>query len=216
MSSQVNVTISNASVPDIDALHEIETLSFSSAQAATPQDKAADSTATVLLFNAMKEYNSGNYSQANVMFQQLAAIEPDNDAAYYYLANIAIKTGDAPSGELYLKKGIELDSANFWYREMLLPPIFIMKIKPDKSLFTGGFLCGLCLAGGEIIQQYGLLYTSAGKAGFLTALYVIMIPVIGIFIKRRSDLKIWCASVLSVTGAYSHDLSHKRGLLAQL
>ena len=93
--------------------------SFSSVQAATPQDKAADSTATVLLFNAMKEYNSGNYSQANVMFQQLAAIEPDNDAAYYYLANIAIKTGDAPSGELYLKKGIELDSANFWYREML-------------------------------------------------------------------------------------------------
>lgn len=85
---------------------------------------------------------------------------------------------------------------------MLLPPIFIMKIKPDKSLFSGGFLCGLCLAGGEIIQQYGLLYTTAGKAGFLTALYVIMIPVIGIFIKRRSDLKIWCASVLSVTGAY--------------
>ena len=51
--------------------------------AANPQDKAADSTATVLLFNAMKEYNNGNYSQANVLFQQLAAIKPNNEAAYY-------------------------------------------------------------------------------------------------------------------------------------
>lgn len=85
---------------------------------------------------------------------------------------------------------------------MLLPAIFFMRKKPDKSIFTGGFLCGICLAGGEILQQFGLLYTSAGKAGFLTALYVIMIPLIGIFIKKSSDWKIWCASLLSVAGAF--------------
>ena len=85
---------------------------------------------------------------------------------------------------------------------VLLPGILYSRKQPDRSLFTGGFLCGLCLAGGEILQQFGLLYTSAGKAGFLTALYVIMIPVIGVFIKKRSNWKIWCASLLSVAGSY--------------
>ena len=85
---------------------------------------------------------------------------------------------------------------------MLLPALFLPGKRPDKSLFTGGVLCGICLAGGEILQQFGLLYTTAGKAGFLTALYVIMIPVIGVFINKKSNWKIWCASVLSVIGAY--------------
>jgi len=83
---------------------------------------------------------------------------------------------------------------------MLLPVILMMKKTPDKHLFSGGVLCGVCLAGGEILQQFGLLYTSAGKAGFLTALYVIMIPLIGIFIRKKSDWRIWCASLLSVAG----------------
>ena len=85
---------------------------------------------------------------------------------------------------------------------MLLPAIFFMRKKPDKNLIPGGIACGFCLAGGEILQQFGLLYTTAGKAGFLTALYVIMIPVIGIFIKKRSNGAVWIASLLSVAGAF--------------
>ena len=85
---------------------------------------------------------------------------------------------------------------------ILLPVIFYMKKRPDKKLIIGGAACGVCLAGGEILQQFGLLYISAGKAGFLTALYVIIIPVIGIFIKRKSNWKIWTASLISVTGAF--------------
>ena len=85
---------------------------------------------------------------------------------------------------------------------MLLPAILVMRKKPDKHLIPGGIACGVCLAGGEILQQFGLLYTTAGKAGFLTALYVIMIPVIGVFIRKKSDCKIWIASVVSVGGAY--------------
>lgn len=85
---------------------------------------------------------------------------------------------------------------------VLLPVLFIRKKLPDKKLFLGGILCGACLAGGEILQQFGLLYTSAGKAGFLTALYVIMIPLIGIFIKKRSSWKIWVASFVSTAGAF--------------
>ena len=85
---------------------------------------------------------------------------------------------------------------------VLLPIVFYARKTPDKNLFAGGVACGICLAGGEILQQFGLLYTSAGKAGFLTALYVIMIPVIGVFIRKKSNWKIWSASLLSVAGAY--------------
>ena len=85
---------------------------------------------------------------------------------------------------------------------MLLPAIFIMRKKPAKNLIPSGIACGICLAGGEILQQFGLLYTTAGKAGFLSALYVIMIPIIAIFFKRRPNIKIWIASIISVCGAY--------------
>ena len=85
---------------------------------------------------------------------------------------------------------------------MLLPAIFYVKKAPGKQLWLGGVICGVCLAGGEILQQFGLLYTSAGKAGFLTALYVIMIPVITAFAGRKSNWKIWCSSIVSTAGAY--------------
>ena len=85
---------------------------------------------------------------------------------------------------------------------ILLPALFWGKKKPDKKLFTGGIICGIFLAGGEILQQVGLIYTTAGKAGFLTALYVIMIPVIEICFRKKSSLRIWAASLISVGGTY--------------
>ena len=94
-------------------------LAFLAPGTALGQSAADDSTRTALLFNALKEYNSGNYTVAKGHLQRLAAMDPQSDVAYYYLANIALRTDDIPSGELYLKKGIELDSSNFWYRDML-------------------------------------------------------------------------------------------------
>ncbi len=83
---------------------------------------------------------------------------------------------------------------------MLLPIIFLRKKTPDKRLFTGGIICGIFLAGGEILQQFGLLYTTAGKAGFLTALYVIMIPLIALFSRKKPEWKIWVAAFISLIG----------------
>ena len=85
---------------------------------------------------------------------------------------------------------------------ILLPVILLMRKKVDKKLIPGGIVCGIFLAGGEILQQFGLLYTTAGKAGFLTALYVIMIPVIGFIIGKKTEGKVWCAALLSVAGSY--------------
>ena len=82
---------------------------------------------------------------------------------------------------------------------IMLPFLFFGK-RPSRKLLYGGIFCGIFLAGGEILQQFGLLFTTAGKAGFLTALYVVMIPVFQY--SKQSDVKIWTASIVSTAGTY--------------
>lgn len=71
-----------------------------------------------------------------------------------------------------------------------------------KELLTGGFWCGTVLAAASICQQIGLKYTTAGKTGFLTALYIIIVPVLGIFLKRKTNPVLWAAVVLGLFGSY--------------
>ena len=52
------------------------------------------------------------------------------------------------------------------------------------------------------LQQFGILYTSVGKAGFITALYVIIVPILGLFMKKRVAPKIWGCMVFAVVGLY--------------
>lgn len=103
------------------------------AQEKAPQADAADSTRTALFFSALRDYNSGSYADARENFQKLLSVDPENDAAYYYLANIALRTDDIASGELYLKKGIELDTANYWYMDML-GQIYIKNKKMKEAI----------------------------------------------------------------------------------
>lgn len=68
---------------------------------------------------------------------------------------------------------------------------------------TGGLLCGLLLFAATSLQQVGIVYTSAGKAGFITALYVVLVPVAGWLILRRQPGKvIWAGVGLAVTALY--------------
>ena len=56
-----------------------------------------------------------------------------------------------------------------------------------KMLLLGGAACGLCLFGGESLQQFGLVHdTEVGKAGFITALYIVLVPMIGLALGRRT------------------------------
>ena len=71
-----------------------------------------------------------------------------------------------------------------------------------KRLVFTGILCGLLLTLANSIQQIGLLYTSPGKAGFITALYVIIVPVIGLFFGNRPTLRLWISVVIAVVGMY--------------
>mgnify|MGYP001038157996 CR=1 FL=1 len=72
-----------------------------------------------------------------------------------------------------------------------------------KQLWLGGFCCGTVLAIASNFQQAGLVAgTDAGKAGFITALYVVLVPVFGLFFKRKVSLPTWIAVVLSVVALY--------------
>lgn len=72
----------------------------------------------------------------------------------------------------------------------------------NKDLFTGGTLCGITLGIAMNLQQFGIAGSGAGKSGFLTALYIVIIPVLGIFFKQKQPLRIWISVVISVVGLY--------------
>lgn len=75
-------------------------------------------------------------------------------------------------------------------------------VKRGKLLWIAGLVCGIFLFAGSATQQIGIAYTTAGKAGFLTAMYVVIVPVIYALRKRGVGLKIWISVVLAVIGLY--------------
>jgi drug/metabolite transporter (DMT)-like permease len=67
----------------------------------------------------------------------------------------------------------------------------------------GGLIAGLFLFGGASLQQVGLLYTSASNAGFITGLYIILVPLVGIFLGQKATLMVWVGASLAVGGLYA-------------
>lgn len=92
----------------------------------------------------------------------------------------------------------------------LLPCIYILgKINKNsnekgdvKTLAAGGICCGLALFAASSMQQIGIQYTTAGKAGFITAFYIVLVPVFGIFLGKKTGWKIWLAVALALAGLY--------------
>lgn len=89
----------------------------------------------------------------------------------------------------------QLESAN-------APKSVEEKKKERKFLWTGGFFCGVALLAGTGLQQMGLVYTSAGKTGFITALYIVIVPIIGIFLGKKVRMLLWVSVALGVVGLY--------------
>lgn len=71
-----------------------------------------------------------------------------------------------------------------------------------KTELIGGVCCGLVLFVASNLQQIGIQYTTVGKAGFITALYVVIVPILGIFMKKRIPILVWVCVLLSVIGLY--------------
>jgi len=85
----------------------------------------------------------------------------------------------------------------------------------NKRSVTAGIFCGLALVIASSFQQIGISMTTAGKAGFITALYIIMVPILSIFLGRKIPLIIWISAVISLAGFYflciQEDLSMGKG-----
>jgi len=99
---------------------------------------------------------------------------------------------------------------------VLIPCIFLLgklngekktKLLPEdkrerKTLLAGGLLCGLFLCAASNMQQFGILYTTVGKAGFITACYIVLVPILGIFLGKKTGIGIWFSVILAVIGLY--------------
>lgn len=104
------------------------------------------------------------------------------------------------------------NGARFLMGSMVLLPLVIYRRKGKskepqkfgsrKDTLTGGICCGLALCSAALFQQFGIVYTTVGKAGFITTLYIIIVPIMGIFLKKRVPGKVWIAAVLAAAGMY--------------
>ena len=71
-----------------------------------------------------------------------------------------------------------------------------------KRLLLGGICCGVALATGSTLQQFGIMYTTVGKAGFITAFYIIIVPILGLFLGKKCGLSVWISVVIALAGLY--------------
>jgi drug/metabolite transporter (DMT)-like permease len=112
---------------------------------------------------------------------------------------------------------------------VLLPVIWFLSKKPQqthkaevsaKKLIFAGTVAGLLLFGGISFQQVGLQYTTAGKAGFITGLYIFFVPLIGLFLGQKTGSGTWLGATIALFGLYllsiKEDFSIAEGDLLQL
>lgn len=75
-------------------------------------------------------------------------------------------------------------------------------LKRNRTLLFGGVSCGIFLGVATNLQQLGIMTTSVGKAGFLTALYIVLVPVAGLFFKKHCGISVWIGVICSLSGLY--------------
>ena len=96
---------------------------------------------------------------------------------------------------------------------VLIPCIAVMERVQDRDgqqrnrgsrreLLVGGLCCGLALCVASNLQQIGIAYTTVGKAGFLTALYVVIVPFLGLFLGKKLRPVLWVCVALALAGLY--------------
>lgn len=80
-----------------------------------------------------------------------------------------------------------------------------------KRLLLAGICCGTVLAIAQNLQQIGIHYTTVGKAGFITAMYIVLVPILGIFLKKRIGVFVWIGVFFAVAGLYLLNMTGSGG-----
>jgi len=100
------------------------------------------------------------------------------------------------------------NGVRFILGSLSLVPLILIRRKKKASkesllyLLKASLAAGSCLFVAVILQQFGLIFTTAGNAGFITGLYVVFTPIVGIFLGRKTGLPTWIGSVLTLIGLY--------------
>lgn len=114
---------------------------------------------------------------------------------------------------------LSFNGARFLMGSLTLLPLVVIRRKTNagkklpradiKATVTGGVCCGLVLCAAALMQQYGILYTTVGKAGFITTLYIILVPFFGIFLRKKIPGKVWFGAAVAAVGMYLLCMSEK-------
>lgn len=117
---------------------------------------------------------------------------------------------------------LTFNGARFLMGSLVLLPFVLIKRKQNKKAgkasaslkitIKGGVCCGLALCSAALFQQYGIMYTTVGKAGFITTLYIILVPFFGIFLRKKIQGKVWIGAVIAAAGMYLLCMSEKLAL----
>ncbi|MBO5097108.1 MAG: DMT family transporter [Agathobacter sp.] len=83
-------------------------------------------------------------------------------------------------------------------------PVELEKQQPlfTRDLFIGGTLCGVALCIASNLQQLGIEHSTVGKSAFITTLYIVLVPVMGLFFKKKLSLQVWISVVLAMIGLF--------------
>ena len=107
----------------------------------------------------------------------------------------------------FLIGGVVLLPVVIWTKERMEAKrrsrMLLAKKNKSGALLPGGVCCGIALCAASLLQQFGIRYTSVGKAGFLTTLYIVIVPLLGIFVRRIPGVKVWCSVVAALMGCIS-------------
>ncbi len=105
--------------------------------------------------------------------------------------------------QLELKKNQEQGLAD------TLPKMSLKRPAVRKRTLLGGLCSGIFLASASLFQQYGIMESTVGKAGFITSLYIILVPFLSIFLKKKIGLNEWISAFIAVLGFYIMSIQGK-------
>jgi len=130
------------------------------------------------------------------------------------IAHLFLWSTAAIWGFAFVAQSVAMDSigphsfnaARFLLATLSLLPLLLI-FKPQKSqhtkqLWLGGIAGGCCLFLGSTFQQVGLQYTTAGNAGFITSMYIVLVPIAGILLGHKTESNLWVGVVLAIIGLY--------------
>ena len=119
-----------------------------------------------------------------------------------YLGPFTFNTARFTLGSISLIPLLLINQKKKFKKERILP-------LNNKLFLISGLLAGLMLFLGSSFQQSGLVYTNAGKGGFITGFYIILVPILGLFIKQKTAFYTWLGALVAIVGLYFLSVNEK-------